>query len=72
MGYLSTWIGDLLSSRPVVGSIGVGISLCHQTFVNSSALLVFLMALSFRSGTEIPFGLANQLINVMIIPVLTW
>ena len=31
------------------------ISFCHETFVNSSALLVSLMALRLRYGT--PFGL---------------
>ena len=35
---------DRLSSTPGVGCVWVGISLCHQTFVNSSALLVSLMA----------------------------
>ena len=41
MGYFSTGMGDLMSSRP---AMGVEISFCHQTFLNSSALLVSLMA----------------------------
>ena len=57
MGYVSTWIGDRLSSRQAVGCVRVGISLCHQTFVNSSALLASLMALRSRLGTKTPFGL---------------
>ena len=48
MGYVSTWMGDRLSSRPDVGCVSVGISLCPQTFVNSSVLLVSLMALCLR------------------------
>ena len=46
--YDSTWMGDHLSSRPAVGYVGVGISLCHQTFINSSALLVSLMAMQLQ------------------------
>ena len=42
---ISTWMGDHLSSTPAVGCVWVGISLCHQTFINSSALLMSLMAL---------------------------
>ena len=52
MGYVSTWMGDRLSSTPAVGCVWVGITLCHQT----SALLVsdgFVLALA----TKIPFGL---------------
>ena len=45
MGYVSTLMGDRLSSRSALGFVSVGISLCPQTFVNSSALLVSLMAL---------------------------
>ena len=44
MGYIGTWMGDRLSSRPAVGCVSVGICLCPQTFVNSSALLVSLLA----------------------------
>ena len=33
-----------ISCRPAVGCVSVGISLCPQTFVNPSALLVSLMA----------------------------
>ena len=40
MSYISIWTSDRLSSRPAVGCVGVGISLCPQTFVNCSALLV--------------------------------
>ena len=43
MDYVSTWMGDGLSSRPAVGCVSVGIS-----FVNSSALLVSLMTLRLR------------------------
>ena len=48
MGYVSTWMGDHLSLGPAVGCIQVRISFCHETFVNSSALLVSLMALRSR------------------------
>ena len=37
------WVTNL-SSRQAMGWVSVGISLCHQTFINSSALLVSLMA----------------------------
>ena len=33
---------------------------CHQTFVNSSALLVSLIALHSRNGTKTPFGLVTK------------
>ena len=62
MGYVSTWMGDRLSSRPAVGCVWAGISLCLQTFVNSSALLVSLMALCSRLG---PKGLVSH--NHMIL-----
>ena len=39
MGYVCTWMGDHLSSGP-----GMGICFCRQTFINSSALLVSMMA----------------------------
>ena len=42
MGYFSTGMGDHLSSRQAMG-----ISLCHQTFINSSTLLVSLVAVQF-------------------------
>ena len=45
---VSTCMGDRLSSGPAVGCVWVGISLCPQTFINSSALLVSLMALRSR------------------------
>ena len=48
MGYVGTSMGDRLSSRPAVGCVSVGISLCPQTFINSSALLLSLMALHSR------------------------
>ena len=55
--YVSTWMGDPLSSRQAVGCVFVGIFLRHQTFVNSSELLMSLMALRSCLGFEIPFGL---------------
>ena len=45
---VSTWIADRLSSGSAVGCVGVGISVCPQTFINSSALLVSQMALRSR------------------------
>ena len=57
MGYISTWMGDCLSSGPAIGCVWVGISLCYQTFVNSRALLVSLMALHSHWGTDTPFAL---------------
>ena len=57
MGYVSTWMGDRLSSTQAVGCVWVGISLCHSAFIYSSALLVsdgFALAL----GTKTHFGLA--------------
>ena len=41
-------VGGRLSSDPAVGCIYVGISLHHETFVNSSAPLMSLMALRLR------------------------
>ena len=49
-----------MSSTPAVGCVCVGISLRHQTFVNSSALLIPLMALRSCYGTETPFGLVVE------------
>ena len=57
MGYVSTWMGDCLSSTPAVGCVWVGISLCHQTFVNSSALFRVSDGFVFTLGTKTPFGL---------------
>ena len=48
MGYVSTWMGDHLTSVPAVGCIQFGISFSEETFVNSNSLLVFLMALCSR------------------------
>ena len=56
MGYVCTWMGDHLSSTPAVGCVWVGISLCHQTFVNSSALLMS-DAFALALVTKTPFGL---------------
>ena len=42
MGYVSTGMGDCMGSTPAIG--GVGSSFCCQTFINSGALLVSLMA----------------------------
>ena len=44
MDYVSPWMGDRLSSRPAMGCVCVEISLCRQTFINSSALLMSLVA----------------------------
>ena len=63
MGYVSTWMGDRLSSRSAVGSVSVGIFLCPQISVNSSALLMSLMALHSREGTKIPFGLVSFVVT---------
>ena len=52
MGYIIGWMGDCPSSTPAVGCACAEISLHHQTFVNSSALLVALMALRSRRGTK--------------------
>ena len=54
MGYVSTWMGNCLSSRPTMGCVCVGISLCNQTFVKSSAQLVSLMALRGDQNTFWP------------------
>ena len=57
VGYVSTRMDDCLSLGPTVECIEVGISFCHETFINSSALLVSLMALGSHKGTKTPFGL---------------
>ena len=43
MGYVSTGMGDRLSSKPYGMCLSWNV-LCRQTFINSSALLVSLMA----------------------------
>ena len=48
MGYVSTGMGNCLSSGPAMECVRVGIFLCHQTFINSSALLVSLMAVQLK------------------------
>ena len=45
MGNVSTWMGVRLSSRPGIGCMCLGIAFCCPTFLNTSALLVSLMAL---------------------------
>ena len=44
MGDVSTGMGDHLSSTPAMGCVCAQICFCHQTFINSITLLVFLMA----------------------------
>ena len=44
--------GWVTLSRPAVGCVWVGIPLCHQTSVNSSALLVSLMACARPRGLK--------------------
>ena len=62
MGYISTWMGDRLSSTPAVRYVSNGISLSPQTFVNASAPLVSLMALRSHYKTKTPSGLVLQAI----------
>ena len=54
---LLVWMGDRLSSTPAVGCVSVAVSLCPQTFVNSSAQIVPLMALHSCWETKTPFGI---------------
>ena len=45
MGYISTWMGDRLSSEPGMVCIELRIGFCCQPFINPSALLMSLMPL---------------------------
>ena len=60
MGYVSTWMANHLISTPDVGCVWIGISLCHQTFVNSSALLISVMALPSHKGPKHLLALLKQ------------
>ena len=55
IGYVSTGMGDFLSSRPTMGCVRVEISLCHYTFINFSALLVSLMAVHLAHRNQKTF-----------------
>ena len=61
--YVSTWMADRLSFRPGMGCIRPGNCFCHQTFINSSAVLVSLMALllaHFDQNTFRPCSFASH------------
>ena len=48
MGYVNIWMGDCLNSTLAMEGFSVGISFCRQTFINSSALLVYLINIFMR------------------------
>ena len=55
MGYVSTWMGDRLNSRPGMGYTGLRICFCNQTFINSTAILESLMALALTQVDQKTF-----------------